>query len=396
VIVAVVGLGRVGLVTAAELAAAGRTVIGVDPSAPARRAVESGRAHFPEPGLSALLARARRRGRLTASADLADAAVASVVFICVGTPPRAGGRLDVSAVAAVCRALSRLPAPRGGRVLAVRSTLPPGSMRSVLAPLLPPAARRMLVLVPEFAREGEALADDASGRRLVAGAVSKTAARRALSALGRPRARVFIVDWTTAELAKSADNAFHAVKAAFANELAAVGRALGADGEAVLEILRADALLNASAAYLRPGDAYGGPCLDKDVRALTGTARRAGAAPLLLAGATASNERRLDEFAARAARGARRAAVLGLAFKAGTGDLRGSTALAVAARLAARGLRVTVHDPALPAGARLPRRVRAAPTAAKAAAGADIVVLGPGATPAARRAARGRRVLRLR
>lgn len=396
-IVAVVGLGRVGLVTAAESAAAGAVVVGIDPSPAARRAVAGGRAHFPEPGLSALLARARRRGRLTASADLADAAPASVVFVCVGTPPRAGGALDVSAVLAVVRALGRLRAPRGGRVIAVRSTLPPGATAAVLAPALPRAARRSLVLVPEFAREGQALADGAALTRRVAGATDAAAARRALAALGpRPRARAFVVDWTTAELAKAADNAFHALKSAFANELTVVARALGADGDRASEILRADTRLNASAAYLRPGDAFGGPCLGKDLRALTAAARRAGGAPVLLAAVTASNERRLDEFAARAARGARRAAVLGLSFKAGTGDLRGSTALAVAARLSALGLRVRVHDPRLSATARLPRGVSAAPTAAAAVAGADVVVLGPGASVAAARAARGRRVARLR
>jgi GDP-mannose 6-dehydrogenase len=394
--VAVIGLGRVGLVTAAALAAAGRRVVGVDPDPRARRAAETGRAHFLEPGLSALLKRARRRGTLKASASLADAADAAVVFVCVGTPPRAGGRLDHSAAVAVCRALALLPAPRGGRVIALRSTLPPGTLRGVIAPSLPPAARAGLVLVPEFAREGSALADAAAAPRLVVGARSAAAARRAARALGLRRARVFLTDWTTAELSKAADNAFHALKAAFANEIAALGRALDADGARALEILRADARLNASAAYLLPGDAFGGPCLAKDVRALAGAARRAGGAPLLLAGVIASNERRLDEFAARAARGARRAAVLGLSFKEGTGDLRGSAALNVAARLAALGLRVRVHDAAPPAGPRLPRGVRACATAAEAAAGADVVVLGPGAGAKARAAARGKRVLVLR
>jgi len=394
--VAVIGLGRVGLVTAAALAAAGRRVVGVDPDARARRAVETGTAHFPEPGLSALLRRARRRGTLTASADLAAAADAAVVFVCVGTPPRGGGRLEAGTALAVCRALARLPAPRGGRVIALRSTLAPGTMRATIAPALPAAARRTLVLLPEFAREGAALADAASAPRVVVGAASPAAARRAARALGLRRARVFVTDWTTAELAKAADNAFHALKAAFANEISALALALGADGGRALEILRADARLNASAAYLFPGDAFGGPCLAKDVRALAGAARRAGAAPVLLAGVIASNERRLDEFAARAARGARRAAVLGLSFKDGTGDARGSAALNVAARLAARGLRVRVHDAALPPGLRLPRGVRACAGAAEAAAGADVVVLGPGAGAAARAAARGKRVLVLR
>lgn len=393
--VAVVGLGRVGLVTAAALAAAGRRVVGVDPDPRALRAVRTGRPHFRERGLAALLAKARRRGTLTASASLADAASASVVFVCVGTPPRPG-RLDSGAVVEVCRALARLPAPRGGRVIAVRSTLAPGTMRDAVAPALPAAARRLLTLVPEFAREGTALDDAASAPRVVVGALSAAAGRRAAAALGLKGARVFVTDWTTAELAKAADNSFHALKAAFANEIAALGRTLGADGERALEVLRADARLNASAAYLRPGDAFGGPCLGKDVRALAGAARRAGGAPVLLDGVIASNETRLDEFSARAARGARRAAVLGLSFKPGTGDARGSAALNVAARLAARGLRVTVHDADLPAGASLPEGVRGAASAAAAVRGADVVVLGPGAGAAARAAARGKRVLHLR
>ena len=394
--VAVVGLGRVGLVTAAALAAAGREVVGVDPDPRARRAAESGRAHFQEPGLNALLRRARARGTLKVSASLSDAAAAPVVFICVGTPPRTGGRLDCSDALAICLALARLPAPRGGRVIAVRSTLSPGTARDRIAPALPAAARAGLVLAPEFLREGAALADYAAAPRAVLGASSPASARRVARALGLRKANLFLTDWTTAELAKAADNSFHALKAAFANEISALARALGADGACALEILRADGRLNASAAYLYPGDAFGGPCLAKDLRALTGAGRRAGGAPILLAGVIASNERRLDEFAARAARGARRAAVLGLCFKAGTGDARGSAALNVAGRLAALGLRVRVHDEALPPGARLPRGVRACASAKAAAAGADVVVLGPGADDAARACARGKRSLTLR
>lgn len=394
--VAVVGLGRVGLVTAAALAAAGREVAGVDADERVARSIAAGRAHFPEPGLAALVRKAVRRGTLTASSDLVSAADAEVVFVCVGTPPRPGGRLDVSAVAAVCLALARLPAPRGGRVIAVRSTLPPGACRGLLAPALPPAARRALVLVPDFSREGAAVADGAEPTRVVLGAENPAAARKAARALGLRGARVFATDWTTAELAKSADNAFHALKAAYANELEALARALGADGEKALEIVRADRRLNASAAYLRPGDAFGGPCLEKDLRALVRAARRAGGTPALLAGALASNERRLDELAAAAARGARRAAVLGLSFKRGTGDRRGSVAWALALRLAARGVRVRVHDAGLAAGAALAAGVTVCASAAEAARGADVVLLGPGAGPRARAAARGKRRIQLR
>ncbi|MDE2512251.1 MAG: nucleotide sugar dehydrogenase, partial [Elusimicrobia bacterium] len=276
--VGVVGLGRVGLTTAAALADAGRTVAGVDLDQRAVRAASAGRAHFREPGLDARLRRAAGKGLLRASSELGDAAAASVVFVCVGTPSRRDGGLDLSDVLSVCRALSRLPAPRGGRVIAVRSTLPPGACRSLLAPSLPRAARAGLVLFPDFSREGVALADAAGRARLIVGASDRAAGRRAAAALGLRRGRIVETDWTTAELAKSADNVFHALKAAFANELAALGRALGADGELALELLRSDSRLNASAAYLRPGDAFGGPCLEKDARALAFAARAAGAA----------------------------------------------------------------------------------------------------------------------
>jgi GDP-mannose 6-dehydrogenase len=394
--VAVIGLGRVGLVTAAALAAAGRKVTGVDSDPRVLRVLAAGRAHFSEPGLTALLRQARARGGLTASSDVSSAAGAEVVFVCVGTPALPGGRLNLSGVAAVCRALARLPAPRGGRVIAVRSTLPPGTCRDLLAPSLPRAARRGLVLVPDFSREGDALSDGASPTRLVVGAASAAAGRKAARALGQRGARVFATDWTTAELAKSSDNAFHALKAAFANELAVLSDALGADGLKTLEIVRADSRLNASAAYLHPGDAFGGPCLEKDLRALVRAARHAGGAPTLLGGVLASNERRLDELAARAARGARRAAVLDLSFKRGTRDRRGSIALALARRLAALGLSVRVHDAGLAAGSPAGKGVRVCVSAAEAAAGADVVLLGPGAGRLAREAARGKRRFQLR
>ena len=145
---AVVGLGRAGLVTAAALAASGRRGVGVDADPPAAAAVNAGRAHFPEPGLDARVRAAVRAGRFRATTDLREAAGAGVVFVCVGTPPRRDGRLDARAPVAVLRALARLPAPRGGRVVAVRSTLAPGTCARVLAPLLTPARRRRLVLVP--------------------------------------------------------------------------------------------------------------------------------------------------------------------------------------------------------------------------------------------------------
>jgi GDP-mannose 6-dehydrogenase len=392
---AVVGLGRAGLATVAALTAAGRRVVGVERDARTVATVGAGRAPFPEPGLDARLRAARRRGLLRTTADPREAARAGVVFVCVGTPPRGDGRLDASAVAAVLRAFARLPAPRGGRLLAVRSTLAPGTGAKALAPLLARARGTRLVLVPEFAREGSALADAVSAPRLVVGGRTPGEARAAARRLGLP-GRVFACAWTDAELIKCADNAFHALKAAFANELTALARAFGADPDGTLAALRADARLNASAAYLFPGEAFGGPCLGKDSRALARAARAAGAAPVLLEGLTASNARRLDELAARAARGARTAAVLGLAFKRGTRDPRGSVAAAVAERLAARGLSVRVNAAELAPGARPPRGARALPSAAAAVRGAGVVVLGPGAGARERAAARGRRTVVLR
>lgn len=370
--IAVVGLGRVGLVTAVRLAASGHPVLGVERNLAARAKIEEGRAPFPEPGLAAALLRATRSGRLRTTGRIANIALARVVVICVATP----------SLRAVLRELARLPGA-GGRRIVVRCTMPPGAL-SVLAKELPAGVRAGLVLWPEFTREGTALGD-AKGGRLVLGALTPAAARAAAAALGLPVRSAHLVTWETAELAKSADNAFHALKAAFANEIGALARAFGADGAQALSILRADLRLNASAAYLFPGDAFGGPCLEKDARALVHAARAAGTAAELVEGALRSNASRVADLVRRTP--GRRVAVLGLEFKPGTGDLRGSVALAVAAALARRGTVVSLCGPLRPR-----RGFRIVSTPELAVRGADFVVLGPGAGPRERRAARGRRV----
>ena len=370
--IAVVGLGRVGLVTAVRLAASGKRVLGVERDAAAREKIAVGRAPFPESGLAAALLRATRSGRLRTTGRLADVELARVVVICVDTP----------SVRAVLRELARLPGASRRR-LVVRCTMPPGTLRA-LAKGFPAGVRAGLVLWPEFTREGTALAD-AKGGRLVLGALTPSAARAAAAALGLPVRGARLVSWETAELAKSSDNAFHALKAAFANEIGALARAFGADGAEALSILRADLRLNASAAYLFPGDAFGGPCLEKDARALARSARAAGTAAELVEGALRSNASRVADLVRRTP--GRRVAVLGLEFKRGTGDLRGSVALAVAAALARRGTVVS-----LCASVRPRRGFRIVSTPELAVRGAHTVVLGPGAGPRDRRAARGHRV----
>lgn len=388
--IAVIGLGRVGLVTAARLAGPGRRVLGVESDAATAAAAASGEPPYPEPGLAAALRRALSAGRLEVVSSLRAAASCSAVVVCVGTPPGRDGAARLGHVRAVLRALGRLPGA-SRRLIAVRSTMAPGSLRS-LAGELPPAARARLLLYPEFTREGSAWRDGETARLVLGG--ERAAAAAFARAAGLPLKGARLVSWETAELIKTGDNAFHALKAAFANELGALAAAFGADGEEALAALRADRVRNASAAYLRPGDAFGGPCLGKDARALAAASRKAGVPADLLEGALRSNARRLDALAARAK--GRRVAVLGLEFKRGTGDLRGSIVLEVARRLAAGGAVVTAWDPSLRPGSVPARGLRAAASPEEAVRGASVVLLGPGAGARERRAAAGRKVVAVR
>jgi GDP-mannose 6-dehydrogenase len=357
--VAVFGLGYVGSVTAAALARDGHEVVGVDVSRPKIELVLAGRAPVLEPGLEAIMAAAVRTGRLRATEDPGDAlAGAEISLICVGTPSQRDGSLDLSHVRQVAYQIgSKVGFTSPGHVVVVRSTVLPGSTREVVLPEIGRASGRPVgdgwdvCVNPEFLREGSSLRDYDQPNRILVGERDAGAGERVLQLYRGIQAPVFRTSLEVAEAVKYTDNAFHALKITFANEVARVLDARGVDAGGVMEIVAQDRKLNASPAYLRPGFAFGGSCLPKDLRALTFAARERGVSVPVLEGILPSNElhvrRAIDAIVAT---GRRRVALLGLAFKAGTDDLRESPLVELAERLIGKGFELVVYDPAVTLG----------------------------------------------
>jgi GDP-mannose 6-dehydrogenase len=353
--VAVFGIGYVGGVTAACLARDGLRVTGVDVDAEKVAELAAGRAPVAEPGLDALVAEQVAVGRLSATTDAALAVRESeAALIAVGTPSDGDGAVSSRAVEAVVSAIGE--ALRGEtrpyRVV-VRSTLLPGILEETLAPLLERASGRRLgqggltlANNPEFLREGSALEDFDRPPLVLVGASDRETAAAVLGLYARAEARRVVTDTRTAALVKYASNAFHALKVAFANEVGALARTLGVDGRTVMEIACQDTRLNVSPAYLRPGFAFGGSCLPKDLRALVNCAERHSLDLDLLATILPSNEAHLLRALRRVEEaGRQRAGLVGLSFKAGTDDLRESPLVVLAEALLKQGIDLRIYDP---------------------------------------------------
>jgi len=352
--VAVLGLGYVGSVTAACLADRGHTVVGVDPDEWKVGAIRDGRSPIVEPGLAELVQRTTAAGTLDATTDAhaaLDGSVASLV--CVGTPSRGNGSLDLSFVERVAEQIGVwLRAALGFHVVVVRSTVLPGTVERTVAPMLERASGRKagtdfgVAMCPEFLREATAVPDFYDPPFTVVGTGDQRSADLARELFGflahRPYHEVGIAD---AEAIKYACNAFHAVKVAFANEVARFSSSAGVDTRRVMDVFVDDDRLNLSSTYLRPGFAFGGSCLPKDLRALLYAARTADQDLPMLSSVLPSNELHIRE-AARAvlASGARCVALLGLSFKSGTDDLRESPYVELAETLLGKGVDLRIYD----------------------------------------------------
>jgi len=351
--VAVFGLGYVGVVSAACLARDGHNVLGVDPNTLKIEILQRGRSPIIEPGLDELIAPAVASGRLVAGADYAAAVEHSeILLVCVGTPGQANGSLDLTYVRRVVRQLGeQLAAVEGYRVVVMRSTLLPGSMQGVVLPLLEETSGRKagkdfgLCINPEFLREGTAIHDYDHPPKTVIGASDERAAgivRDLYAAIGAP---LIMTDLRTAEMVKYVDNSWHALKVTFANEIGRLSKAMGIDGRALMRLFCIDTKLNVSSAYLRPGFAFGGSCLPKDVRALTYQGRLLDVDTPVLGSIIASNQLHIAHALAMIrATGARRIGLLGLSFKDGTDDLRESPIVTLAEQLIGKGCELLVYD----------------------------------------------------
>lgn len=346
--VAVAGLGYVGCVTAACLAELGHTVIGIDRDEYKVDCVRSGRAPFYEPGLEEAVTAATQRGLLTATTSVAEGLRdADVVLVCVGTPSERNGNLSVEQLRRVSADIAEHVNGRSKPlVVAIRSTVFPGTCDELHRDFFASLGQVQVVSNPEFLREGVAMQDFREPSLVVVGghdpsSVESVAALYEVAG----NVRVTRVSLRTAEMIKYACNAFHAVKISFANEIGALAERLGVDGGEVMRTLCEDTRLNISKAYLRPGFAFGGSCLPKDLRALVYRAARMDVRLPLLESALPSNREHLDRAIHRVLDAPGRIAVAGLAFKENTDDLRESPVISLLEQLIGKGREVRVWDP---------------------------------------------------
>ena len=350
--VAIVGLGYVGAVTAACLAKLGVDVIGVDSDTHKAAAIADGRSPIAEPGLDELLADGVASGRLTVSTIGEAVERSDVIMIAVGTPSAPSGGLELAAVHRVADEIGASLARDGRfRTVVVRSTVLPGTTEGEIRPRLEAASRMTagsdfgLATNPEFLRESSSIRDFFEASRTVIGADDERSAEAVREAYAGVSAPTLVVPIRTSEMIKYTDNAFHATKIAFANEIATFARAFGVDGRDVMTVMMADDRLNISRAYLRPGYAFGGSCLPKDLRAITDRARKTDLDLPLLNAALSSNAAHFERGVRLVeSTGLRNVGLLGLSFKSATDDLRESPAVALAERLLGKGYRLSIYD----------------------------------------------------
>ncbi|WP_167214175.1 UDP-glucose dehydrogenase family protein [Kribbella shirazensis] len=354
--VAVFGLGYVGSVTAACLAAAGHDVWGVDVDTAKVDPITQGHSPVVEPGLDELVAAGATSGRLHATTDPRLALEeADVSLICVGTPSTPAGSTDLTyikrAVRDIAEAARVVVRPASGfHSIVVRSTVPPGTVDEVVAQVLsevpPPEGLTFgTAMCPEFLREGSGLADFYAPPFVVVGTRNPKVGTALTDLFKFLDADVQIVDVRTAEALKYACNAFHATKVSFANEMGRIFRHFAVDSREVMKIFVQDTSLNISPYYLKPGFAFGGSCLPKDLRSVLHLARTNDTELPLLAGALATNERSVRDVVDRVIAGpGREIALLGLSFKHATDDLRESPNVELAERLIGKGYNLRIYD----------------------------------------------------
>lgn len=352
--IAVFGLGYVGCVTGACLARMGHVVSGVDISPPKVRMIQDAHSPIAEKGMERLVARAVRAGRFGATLDPAEAMRhADLSLVTVGTPSRENGEADVRHVLHAVRNIGRaLRSSRRYHVVVARSTVPPGTVRGAVIPALERSSGKKagrdfgVCFHPEFLREGSSIHDFFHPPKTVIGLLDAPSGARIIKLWKRIRAPLFLTSIEVAEVVKYVDNAFHALKVSFANEVGSLAKNLGVDGREVMNIFASDTKLNISPLYLEPGLAFGGPCLPKDLRALCMAGRAMRVKLPLLESILESNARHLDRAVQLIlATGKRRVGILGLVFKSDTDDLRESPACALVRRLLGAKRQVRIYDP---------------------------------------------------
>jgi GDP-mannose 6-dehydrogenase len=351
--ISVFGLGYVGTVTAACLAHKGHNVIGVDLSLPKVEATQAGRSPIVEPGVGNLISEAHAADRLHATSDSEYATLNSEIsFLCVGTPSLRNGKLDLGHIEPVCREIGQILKKKNRfHLVVLRSTVLPGTAETVVVPELEKSSGKKLgqdfgvCVNPEFMREGTAVADFLEPAVTVIGAADSKHSGVLREIYKWVPGRIFETSFRSAEMVKYICNAWHAVKVSFANEVGTLAKELGVDAETVTEIFTADTKLNISPTYLKPGFAFGGSCLPKDVRALNYRAKELDLNLPLFQSILPSNDEHLDRAVEMVLEtGKKKVGMLGLSFKAATDDLRESPQVQLVKRLLGEGRQIRIWD----------------------------------------------------
>ncbi len=352
--ISIFGLGYVGTISAVCLAKEGHAVVGVDTNDTKVELIAKGNSPIVETDLDRYLSATVKSGALSATTDWREAvSKTDITMVCVGTPSQANGSLDLAYLSRVCEQIGTVLKDKAERhIVLIRSTILPGTMKDLVKPLLERTSGKVagegfgLCFNPEFLREGSAIHDFYNPPKTVIGEsdlVSGDAVASLYSQLDAPLIRT---DIRVAEMVKYVDNCWHALKVAFGNEVGAMAKVLGLDSHQVMDIFCQDTKLNISRTYLKPGFAFGGSCLPKDLRAIVHFAKSADLDLPIFGAVLPSNELQIDRgFKLIRDSGERAIGLAGLSFKAETDDLRESPLVELAERLIGKGFDLRIYDP---------------------------------------------------
>lgn len=351
--ISIFGLGYVGVVTAGCLASMGHKVIGVDINEVKVQMLNDGLSPIIEKELPELLEKNRKNGLIRGTTNTGEAIHESEMsIICVGTPSRSNGCLDTRYLEAVCKEIgASIKEKEGKHILIFRSTMIPGTMRGIVIPLLEEASGKKngegfyVAFNPEFLRESTAVFDFYNPPKTVVGADSEEVAQKILSIYGDVTGEKIVTDIEVAEMVKYVDNNFHALKITFANEIGMLCKNLGLDSHQVMNIFMKDTKLNISTTYLKPGFAFGGSCLPKDLRAISCLARMHDVETPLLNSLMVSNTMQVTNASKKIIEfGKRKIGIAGFSFKEGTDDLRESPLVELIEILLGKGYDLKLYD----------------------------------------------------
>lgn len=351
--ISVFGIGYVGCVSAACFAKEGHTVVGVDVNANKVEMINAGESPIVEAGIGPLLKEVVRSNRLSATTDTRAAVHnTDVSLVCVGTPSNPNGSLDLRYVTRVCEEIgAALKDKQGLHTVVIRSTMLPGTIESVVIPTLAEYSEKQVgidfgvCINPEFLREGSSLKDFYAPPFTLIGADDDDTTTTVRSLYNGIDAPVVATSVKTAEMVKYVCNCFHALKVSFANEVGNICKALGVDSHEVMDIFCQDTKLNLSAYYLKPGFAFGGSCLPKDLRAINYKAKQVDVEVPVLSSILPSNRQQIERAVEMVlATGKKRVGIFGFSFKAGTDDLRESPMVTLIETLIGKGLQLNIYD----------------------------------------------------